>query len=86
MVIQWNANDRRLTVVEEQAKQSTSMLTESRQQSRDSIRDVQGDVKEIKAAVNAMQAQLAVQGYQMQQAQPQPQQSQQMMPPRLRSN
>lgn len=67
MALQWNAFDRRLTIAEEQLKQVSGQLTESRSNNRETLNEVKSDVKGIKEAVTQVQQSMALTAYKLEQ-------------------
>lgn len=69
MVIQWQAFDRRLTIVEEQNKMQDIALTAYRTDTREGSQEIKSDIKDIKASVGQIQQAMALAQYQLNQRQ-----------------
>lgn len=65
LVVQWNAMDKRITIIEEQLKVVSSQYAEARADNRGTLNEVRGDVKNVKESLGEIKSTLALTQYRL---------------------
>lgn len=65
LLVQWNAMDKRITIIEEQLKVVSAQYAEARSDNKGTLNEVRTDVKMVKDSLNDIKSAMAITQYRL---------------------
>lgn len=65
LIVQWNAMDKRITIIEEQLKVVSAQYQDARADNKGTLNEVRIDVKQVKESLTSIQSALAIAQYKL---------------------